>query len=242
MEEHLYKTFYEIEKKHWWFVGRQQIVGELIRQRLRLPSGSKVLDVGCGTGSILEMLSREHEAYGTDTSPIAIELCGQRGLKNAHQCSLDSFPYPDIRFDLITLLDVIEHVDDDLEVLRQAYRFLSPGGAILVTVPAYQWLWSKHDAVNHHKRRYAKTQLRGVLDAAGFRIEMLSYYNAILFPIALVQRLAEHVVKSEKDTTLDIPPLPINSLLLSIFSSEKYLLRRSSLPFGLSVVAIGRRG
>lgn len=240
MEEQLYKTFYEIEEKHWWFVARQQIVEEIIHRRLKLPAGSKVLDVGCGTGAILQMISKKFAAYGTDTSPLAVELCGKRGLKNVYQCTLESFPLPDLRFDLITLLDVVEHIDDDLSVLKQVHHYLKPGGAALVTVPAYQWLWSKHDEVNHHKRRYAKSQLRNVLVSAGFEVEMISYFNTIMFPAALVGRLAERLVHSEKDTTLDVPPPFINSLLTSIFSSEKYLLRGASMPFGLSMLAIGR--
>ncbi|TAK37407.1 MAG: class I SAM-dependent methyltransferase [Lysobacteraceae bacterium] len=240
MEEQLYRTFYEIEQKHWWFVARQRIVEDLIRRRIGLAPGSQVLDVGCGTGAILSMLSKQFEAYGTDTSPLAIELCGKRGLKNAFQCTLESFPRPDLRFNLITLLDVIEHIDDDLAVLQQARGYLKDGGSVLITVPAYQWLWSRHDDLNHHKRRYTKAGLAGVLDRAGLQPAFLSYYNTLLFPAALAGRMIQKAGGSTSDTTLTIPPSPLNALLTSVFSSERHLLGMSPLPFGLSLVAIAK--
>ncbi len=241
MEEQLYRTFYELEERHWWFVARQRIVQELIEQRLKLPSGACVLDAGCGTGAILKMLSQRYEAYGTDTSPLAIEFSKKRGLSRVYCCTLDTFPHPDVQFDLVTLLDVIEHVDDDRGVLQQASRLLKPGGPVLVTVPAYRWLWSKHDEVNHHKRRYISKELRRVLEGTGFRIELLSYYNTFLFPLALMDRMAERILHRNVDAALRIPPRFINSLFASIFSTERFVLRRTTFPFGLSLVAIGRK-
>lgn len=240
MEEQLYRTFYEVEQKHWWFVARQRIVEDLIRRRIGLTPGSSVLDVGCGTGAILAMLSKQFEAYGTDTSPLAVELCGKRGLKNAHCCTLDTFPHPDLRFDLITLLDVIEHIDDDLAVLQQARNYLKPGGTILLTVPAYQWLWSRHDDANHHKRRYTKARLAGVLKRAGLAPALLSYYNTLLFPAAVADRLIQKMTGATNDTTLTIPNAPLNSLLTSVFSFERHLLDLTSLPLGLSLIAIAK--
>ncbi len=219
---------------------RQRIVEDLIRRRIGLAPGSSVLDVGCGTGAILAMLSKQFEAYGTDTSPLAVELCGKRGLKNVHCCTLDTFPRPDLRFDLITLLDVIEHIDDDLTVLQQARNFLKPGGVILVTVPAYQWLWSRHDDVNHHKRRYTKRHLAGVLNRAGLAPALLSYYNTLLFPAAVAGRLVQKMSGSATDTTLTIPPSLLNSLLTTLFSFERHLLDMVPLPFGLSLIAIAK--
>lgn len=240
MEEQLYRTFYEVEQKHWWFVARQRIVEDLIRRRIGLAPGSSVLDVGCGTGAILAMLSKQFEAYGTDTSPLAIELCGKRGLKNSFQCTLESFPHPDLRFNLITLLDVIEHIDDDLTVLQQARDYLKPGGSVLLTVPAYQWLWSRHDDLNHHKRRYTKAGFAEVLDRAGLKPTLLSYYNTLLFPAALVGRIVQKASGSTNDTTLTIPPSLLNSLLTTLFSFERHLLDMAPLPFGLSLIAIAK--
>jgi len=241
VEEQLYWKFYEIEKSHWWFVARQRILLDIIQKRIRLPGGSRVLDVGCGTGAVLEELSQHYDTYGTDSSQLAIDLCRERGLQNAYHCTLESFPHRELRFDLVTLLDVIEHIDDDVAILRQAHTFLKPKGCVLVTVPAYQFLWSRHDVVNRHKRRYLRSQVRRVLEESGFRVEMISYFNTFLFPAALVARLAERLFHPEKDTTLDVPAGFLNSLLASLFASERHVLRRTTLPYGLSVVGLARK-
>ncbi len=240
MEEAFYRMVYEIEKTHWWCVARQRIAEDVIDRRIKLPAGARVLDVGCGTGAVLEALSARFEAYGTDTSQLAIDLCRQRGLANAFCCTLETFPYPELRFDLVTLLDVIEHVDDDLGVLREAHRYLKPGGWALVTVPAYQFLWGPHDVVNHHKRRYTRPRLRRVLDAASFEVRMLSYFNTILFPAALVAWAAERLLGVGADPRPSVPPAPLNALLTAVFSAEKYLLRGLVPPYGLSLIALAR--
>ena len=240
MEGELYARFYEIEDRHWWFVARQRIVEEVIERRLHLPSGANVLDVGCGTGAILKMLSQRYNAFGTDTSGLAIEFCRKRGLSNAFRCTLETFPHSELRFDLVTALDVIEHIDDDRGVVRSAAKYLKPGGALLVTVPAYKFLWSAHDELNHHKRRYVKSSLRRVLEEGGLTVEMISYFNSILFPIALVKRMTENLLKMQSDE-LALPSPILNNLLQNTFAFERILLRSLSFPFGLSLIAVGRK-
>ena len=240
MEEQLYRKFYEVEKRHWWFVARQRILTDIL-QRLDFSRSAQILDVGCGAGAILESFSKNFDAYGTDTSPLSIELCHQRGLRNVFQCMLDDFPRPEMRFDLISLLDVIEHIEDDQRVLRQARDYLKPGGFILITVPAYRWLWSRHDDLNHHQRRYVKSELAERLTSTGFAIQMLSYYNTVLFPIALASRVTQNILKSQTDPTLEIPHPLLNSLFTAIFAAERYWLRRATFPFGLSLVALARK-
>ncbi|OLA95359.1 MAG: hypothetical protein AUI33_13585 [Ignavibacteria bacterium 13_1_40CM_2_61_4] len=241
MEEAFYRTVYEIEKTHWWCVARQRIVEDVIDRRIELPAGAQVLDVGCGSGAVLEALSARFEAYGTDTSQLAIDLCRQRGLPNAFCCTLETFPRKELRFDLVTLLDVVEHVDDDLGILREAQRYVKTGGWTIVTVPAYQFLWGPHDVVNHHKRRYTRAGLRRVLQAAGFELRMLSYFNTILFPAAIAAWAGEKVVGIAADPRPRVPPAPLNALLTTVFSMEKYLLRGLALPYGLSLIALARR-
>jgi 2-polyprenyl-3-methyl-5-hydroxy-6-metoxy-1,4-benzoquinol methylase len=239
VEEEHYRKFFEIEERHWWFVARQMIVEDLIQRRCGVPRGADVLDVGCGTGAILKMLSQRYRACGIDASELAIDFCRLRGLTNAVCCTLDSFPNPGLRFDLVTALDVIEHIDDDLGVVRKAAGFLKPGGALLVSVPAYQFLWSAHDERNHHKRRYVKSRLRDVLVQGGLKVEMLSYFNTILFPLALTKRLTDKLLKLQGDELALRSPI-LNHLLQRIFAFERIPLRRISFPFGLSLIAVGR--
>jgi SAM-dependent methyltransferase len=241
MDEAFYRTVYEIEKTHWWCVARQRIVEDVIDRWIGLRPGARVLDIGCGTGAVLEALSARFEAYGTDTSQLAIDLCRQRGLTNVFCCTLETFPRADLTFDLAVLLDVVEHIDDDLAILHQAQRRVKPGGWTLVTVPAYQFLWGPHDVVNHHRRRYTSAGLRRVLRAAGFELRLLSYFNTILFPAALVVWAGEKLVGVQADPRPRVPPAPVNALLTTVFSMEKYLLRGVRLPYGLSLIALARR-
>ncbi len=237
MDEQLYRTFFAIEKVHWWFAARMVIVQDLIRRHLAIPPGSAVLDVGCGTGAILEMLSQTYDAYGTDSSALAIEYCRTRGLTQVVQSNLGPGAFPGKKFDLITFLDVIEHLDDDREILLQAGKSLTPNGRILVTVPAYPWLWSHHDEVNHHRRRYQKATLRNVLADAGFQVQRISFFNTLLFPAALLQRLTARTGRN--DSALDVPPPLLNAALRQVFASERLLLRFANFPFGLSLFAEG---
>jgi len=241
MEEELYRKFYEVETMHWWFSARQKIVMDIIKQRIHPVRGANVLDFGCGTGAVLTELAKDYHAYGTDTSSLAIEFCHQRGLANSYCCTLETFPHPEMKFELVTMLDVIEHIDDDSGTLRQALQFIRPGGHLLVTVPAYQFLWSNHDDLNHHKRRYTRPRLKRVIEQSGFTVEMISYYNTFLFPTALLERVVEKMVKVGSDTTLKVPPRPLNQLLKAIFGWERFFLRKTTFPFGLSVIALARR-
>ena len=241
MDEKLYTEFYELEDQHWWFVSRQRIIFDLLNRQLKLSPRAKVLDVGCGTGAVLAGLSARYEAYGTDTSELAIEYCRQRGLDNVYCCPVEGFPLEHLRFDLVTLLDVIEHVDDDVQMLRNASDRLASGGRVLVTVPAYQFLWGPHDVASHHRRRYTRSRLKTALDNSGLIVEKISYMNSILFPVAVVERLLTRRAE-EGGSTLKIPSKPLNSVLSSVFAFERHLIRMTSLPFGLSLVAIARKG
>lgn len=241
MDETLYRKFFEVEKRHWWFVARSRIVLDLIHQRLRIPAGAAVLDIGCGTGAILQALSQRYNAIGLDQSPLAIQLCHQQGIKNALLGGFDVLPDPNQRFDLIALLDVIEHLDDDLGLLKACRERLSPRGSVIVTVPAWPSLWSKHDDLNHHRRRYRRQQLRDVLQCAGFEMPWISYYNTILFPLALMHRLLERLRPDRPDRALEIPSQGLNWALTAVFAAERRWLRFGRFPAGLSLIAVGRK-
>ena len=241
MEEHLYAHFYSVENRHWWFAARQRILETYVLKKIPLPSGARLLDVGSGTGAILEMFSRRFEAFGQDVSPQAVAFCRKRGLKNVYCGALDTMP-PEVRdFDLITTLDVIEHVDDDVAALRQMRALLKPAGKLLVTVPAFPFLWGGHDVMTHHKRRYRRITLRKALAGAGFAVETMSYFNCMLFPVALARRLAARFLGATEANDLEMPPKVLNALMRRVFESEKYLLPFTHLPVGLSLIAVARQ-
>jgi len=232
---------YQVEKRPWWFVARQEILLKYINRRLGLPAGARVLDVGCGTGAILELFSRRFDAYGSDTAPQAIEFCRQRGLTKLHLGTLDTYP-PSAPFDLITMLDVVEHVEDDRTLLRGAHRLLRNDGHLLIAVPAFPSLWSKHDAMLHHKRRYTRDSLRQTVTGSGFSIVHLTFFNSFLFPVAWAKRVAARVTGSDRADDLEIPGVGVNAALRAVFALEHVFLTRASFPFGLSLLCLASKG
>ncbi len=235
MEEQVYPHLYRIEKEHWWYSARLDILMHFLETRLDLSQRIRSLDVGCGTGAALEMFSHRFDAYGLDPSPQAIAFCRQRGLSNLFLGDLASYPAGE-RFDLVTFLDVLEHVEDDRGTLQTAHRLLHDGGKLLITVPAFPSLWSPLDVMLHHKRRYTLPQLREVVTSTGFSIRHLTYFNTLLFPVALVRRTAAKVTHTETMGDLEIPGKALNTILKKIFELEKPLVPKVSLPFGLSLL------
>jgi 2-polyprenyl-3-methyl-5-hydroxy-6-metoxy-1,4-benzoquinol methylase len=241
MEEFLYEHFYKIENEHWWFAARQNILREFMEKKLRLAPGIKLLDVGCGTGAILDMFSKRYEAYGQDVSAQAVEFCRKRGLTRVVQGTLDRLP-PDYKdFDFATLLDVLEHIDNDRGALREVRSLLKPGGRVLITVPAFPALWGAHDVVTHHKRRYVSATVTEVVTGAGFTVEHISYFNFFLFPVAWVRRKIAKLTRTSDANDMDVPAKPVNGVLRSVFEFEKHLLPNMKFPFGLSLICVARR-
>jgi SAM-dependent methyltransferase len=204
-----------------------------------LDQGATVVDVGCGTGGFLAQISTKYTAIGTDTSPLAIEYCRRRGLKHLHLGTLDDFPAERWSVDAVSMLDVIEHIEDDVAAVEQVFKLLRPGGFFIVSVPANPWMWSAHDVLHMHQRRYTKDNFRRLLKGAGFMQKKLSYFNTFLFPLAVVKRLMQKDLRPE-DIRAVVEPVPavLNSLFHAVFSAESVLLKRTSLPFGVSLVGI----
>lgn len=238
MDDILYSTFFAVEDRHWWFAARRKIVFSLIKAFTRVPRGADILDVGCGTGAFLKALTQDYSAFGIDLSPLAIEQCHARGLSRVAVGTLDGFPFPNKHFHLVTMLDVIEHIDDDLAALRLAKGLLTNNGYLFLTVPAFPFLWSKHDEMNRHKRRYKKKELKTRLEQSGYTIDFISYYNTFLFPIALIERLFEKSLHLTPSSALRIPPAPLNAIFTCVFGCERWFLRKVPFPFGLSLLAI----
>jgi SAM-dependent methyltransferase len=240
-----YETHFALEQDHWWFVGRRNILLHLLDRELksdsRLQKPLRLLDVGTGGGGILPFLSKYGSVVAVDPEPAAVAAASARSF-DVRQGGLPSdLPFaPHEKFDVITLLDVIEHVEQDVESLVNVRRLLTPQGRVIVTVPAFQFLWSGHDVINEHKRRYKKGELRAKLERAGFTVRLISYCNSALFlPIAAV-RLARRRFSSsdETKTALGTVPGPANAVLGGLFGMERHIIPTLPLPFGVSLVAV----
>src|SRR5437870_10675435 len=188
MQQHTYSIMYEVEGKHWWFVGRRRIIAGFVEKICR-DIGKlrpRILDVGCGTGANLQMLSEFGAAEGVDVSTEALDFCRARGLSKVKQGAAESLPYEDASFDLVTGLDVVEHLDDDVAGLREMRRVLRRDGRALLFVPAFMFLWGVQDDISHHRRRYTVPDLKRRLAEAGLTVERVTYANITFFvPILL---------------------------------------------------------
>lgn len=243
MEKHLYAEHFQLESKHWWFVSKKRIIISFLEDYVIGKSDIKILDAGCGAGLMLNNLQSYGTTFAMDYSPDAVEFSKKIFNGEVQRGWLpDNFPYKDQKFDAIVCLDVIEHIDDDLKSLQVLRDHLSPGGIMIITVPALQFLWSKWDDLNHHKRRYNKEQFKKVILSAGFEIEKLSYYNSLLFlPIALVRLLKNSLMSDSDKSDTDLPSAPVNYILEKVFTLEKWLLKFIKFPIGVSLIAVVRK-
>lgn len=243
MEPGIYTLMAALEEKHWWFAARRTIAENIIRQ-LGLPPGAKILEAGCGTGGNLAMLSRYGQVYGMELDDHAREMANAKRITQVLPGRLpDKVPYQQERFDLIALLDVLEHIEDDRGTLEALGTLLKPGGHLLISVPAFAFLWSAHDEVHYHKRRYVLGELKSKLENAGLEVTYASYFNTVLFPLISAARLLGKLRTNKRGNgDLTMPSPLINRLLFAIFSSERLVLGRWSLPFGVSAMAIARKG
>lgn len=243
MDIQLYRSFFNIQNHHWWFVTKKKIVLDLISRYVPLTSQSKILDVGCGSGLMLGSLSSIGITSGFDTSNEAISFSKEIFNGDLSKGSLPhDFPYKDNYFDLITALDVIEHIDDDAGAVNSMYSKLKIGGTLIITVPAFMFLWSSFDDLNYHKRRYTVSTLKEVLLNSEFKIEKISYYNFLLFPLILCVRKLNNLLGIDGMSDIAMPSRFVNYALKSIFGVELFLLRMfSKLPFGVSILAVVKK-
>jgi SAM-dependent methyltransferase len=243
MMQHTYAILYEVEGSHWWYIGRRRIISSFVREicsRIK-SSRPKILDVGCGTGANLVMLGEFGEAHGIDVSQDALSFCRERGLKNVEHGAAEDLPFEDGTFDLVTALDVVEHLDDDAAGLREFRRVLRPDGRILLFVPAFMFLWGVQDDVSHHRRRYTLPELLKVVREAGFEIERATYANITFFlPILLVRKFMRLAgIRTETENSIGISAF--NGILGRIFGAETSALRHMNLPFGVSAICVARK-
>jgi SAM-dependent methyltransferase len=238
-----------VEDVHWWFVGRRRILLQVLDRYIGKDQDGRrrILDVGCGTGTMLSYLASYGKAEGVDIDDEAVGYCHERGLLDVSLGEAAKLPFHDSTFELVTALDVIEHLDDDASALREMKRVLLPGGHLLVTVPAHRFMWGDQDEVNMHKRRYVAAEIRDRLTATGFDVLRVSYMNAFMFlPIATVRlvRRLQHRLRPQIAHKSDFrypAPRPLNFLLAGIFGAEAPIVRRVNIPFGVSILALARK-
>ena len=243
MQSHHYPILYRVEETHWWYLGRRRIIQDLVQKicsTLNNPN-PKILDAGCGTGANLKMLKAYGSAEGVDISPQAVEFCRERGLNSVKLGAIEHLPYDDDSFDLVTALDVIEHLDDDLAGLREIRRVLRSDGRLLVFVPAFMFLWGVQDDVSNHRRRYTLPSLLKAVEAAGFSVEWSSYANISFFLPVFVVRTVMRLLKLRADTEYGINISLMNGPFSSLFAAERFVFKRGRLPFGVSALCIARR-
>jgi SAM-dependent methyltransferase len=238
MERAVFDRMAELDSRHWWFVARRRILADLIERQIPLPADARILEIGCGTGHNFGMLRRFGHIDAIEVDDQARALSTDRLGREVLSSPLPELPgIADGAYHLIALLDVLEHIEEDRASLASIRRKLAPGGRILLTVPANQWMWSAHDAAHHHHRRYSKAGLRRVIEEAGLKVELLSYFNSLLFPVAAAARIAGKLRgKSESDDAM--PSAPVNKVLETVFGLERHMIGRVPLPAGVSLVAI----
>ena len=236
MDEALWDAIAKVERRHWWFRGRRELVANVLLQHVE--RGASVLDVGCGTGFVLERLAEHFDAWGCEPDP-GVRARATEGIRNRIlPGSTDNLVAARSRqYAAVMLLDVLEHLDDDVAALQQIRPVLEPGGVVLITVPALPLLWTSHDDRNSHRRRYTRKSLSRVIAAAGMAPVTLSYVNARLFPLALAARLLSRVTGSRSNRELAVPPAPLNRVFANLFAGEWRAVHRGY-PIGLSLLAV----
>jgi SAM-dependent methyltransferase len=230
------------EDRHWWYRGRRTVLARVIAT-LGLVPDARILDAGCGSGRNMVELARRGAVTGVELSETSASLARDRGVGEVIEGSVLEMPFDADSFDLAVSLDVIEHLQGDLGALRELRRVVAPGGLLLVTVPAYQWLWSGHDEINHHHRRYTRRSLQRVAEQAGWEQTRTTYFNSLLLPVAILLRALDRLSRKTTESSLDlwVPPEPLNWLLERPLALEAALIGRGGrIPAGLSLLAVFR--
>ena len=243
MELAEYHRMHEAESRHFWFRGSRAVVRGWLADAARgAGAESTLLDVGAGTGGMLESLPAHYDSVGVEYHAAGAAYCAQRGVRVV-QGGLPHLPFADARFDYALSMDVFEHIEDDVAAMAEVHRVLRPGGRLITTVPALPWLWSRHDEALHHHRRYLRRHFIERLEAAGFRVHRCTYYNALLLPpiaaARVLGRLKDKLVPTEVEAVSDVDEVaePFNGALAAIFGSERRWLKHVNFPLGASLIA-----
>lgn len=229
------------EQEHWWFVSRREIFAELLRT-LAPPAGASIVDLGCGTGGNLNLLGQFGDVTGLELNPEAAVLAAAHGRVVVGGAT-HAWPIAENSVQLFTAFDVLEHIADEYSALANLFSSLVRGGILILSVPAYQWLWSGHDVALHHQRRYVLRDIVKLAAPAGFSVEYASYHNCLLFPVACmlrgISRLSAGRIAVDEN---HVPAQPLNRLLRTVYRAERHIIKhRWRMPFGLSIIAVFRK-
>ncbi len=238
MDRRVYDRMAEHDSTHWWYRARRDILADYIARYAGLPKDARILEIGCGTGHNLPMLARFGRVEAIEIDPAARAIASARLGEPVGEAPLPTLAGVERgAYDLIAVLDVVEHIADDVGALSAMAACLKPGGKILITVPAHQWMWSAHDVVNHHHRRYSKATLKAAIATAGLQPAKLGYFNSLLFPLAAAARVVGRL--TGRDDSDDSPPAkPLNAVFEAIFRLERHLVGRVPMTPGVSIVTL----
>ena len=241
MDRIVYDRMAAHDSHHWWYRARRDILADYVTREAKLPANARILEIGCGTGHNLPMLAQFGEVDAIEIDEAARDIASVRLGKPVGEA-----PLPELTgvergaYAMVAVLDVVEHIEDDVGALKAMAECLKPGGAILIAVPAHQWMWSAHDVVNHHKRRYSKATLDAAIKQAGLKHNGLSWFNSLLFPAAVAARLAGKLM-SKDDSDDSPPPKLLNTIFEKVFRVERHLVGRVPLTPGLSILTLARK-
>jgi SAM-dependent methyltransferase len=235
-----YRIMHAQEAHHWWFRGRRLMLADLL-ERERRGSTQRILDFGSGTGGNVAMAGRVGQVIGIEPDAGALELARARGGALFSRAVGTALPFRDGSFDLVLASDVLEHIGDDALAASEIHRVLRRGGSLIFSVPAHPWLFAPHDRALRHQRRYTRRTIRRVLEGAGLTVAWLSYWNTILFPVAVAARLAKRFGNADSRSDIrDVAPW-LNQSLTAVLAFEARTLQVTQLPWGVSLIGIASR-
>ncbi len=248
MEQEHQQRYYELGQSYWWLAGKYRIIADVVR-RFVSPAGAgralRVLDLGCGPGNLLDYLAPHGDTFGSDFSQDALRFCAGRGFRRLFRADFHALPLRDDCFDLVTCIDVLEHLEDDRRAIGELVRILRPGGLLVVSVPAFKFLWGDHDTIYGHHRRYTTGEIRDRFEAAGLRMRKASYFEPLfLLPLLLYRNLKKALGRKggleQRDDFVRLPA-PVNAALCQLIAAERFPLRFLSFPFGVTLLAVASK-
>ncbi len=240
MDRIIFDRMAALDQTHWWYVARRKILSDFIARVVQPPKDARILEIGCGTGHNFPVLQAFGHVDALEVDAPARAIARARLGRDVGDAPLPDLPgVPEASYDMIALLDVLEHIEDDCAALASIRTRLKPGGRVLLTVPANKWMWSAHDTVHHHFRRYNPSSLTAVASASGLSVDRMTHFNTLLFPLAAAVRVVGKLTGREEADDAQ-PAAPLNALFTGVFGFERHLIGRAPMPFGVSLAAVLR--